>query len=544
MPDRSLGYLTDLARTALAALHVLLMLAAVAVPIWAAIDAGRSLLDPVGSEQLGTVFNAGRWLALLGNTAIVCGVAVTVAVGLGLGLGILVARTDMPGGRIVIAATLFGACVPAYVVTVFVLAVIPLATLTRIAAEWGAPNHAIPWLVAGFCGLISGLVYLPLATLILAAAVRGVDRDLEDQALLDASPGRVCWRVTIPQAGWGIIVVGMVIVLLVGTDFTVADVFGVRTFAEECYSQYQLDHRRAGPLLTGLPVLAVLGILLVTVQMRYRLLGEHPPWSTAAVPRPYPLGRWRWKLAAVCGLLAAIGAGVPLACLLRHLRPNAELLRAAWILGGELWRTMELSAAGALAVVAVAAGLAWALVRGGWTRWPVAAATVVLLATPAPVVGITLITLANNTAVPEWVRDHPGIVVAGYFVRFLPIGVLLLVPAAQRVSRELEWAARVDGADWLGVHAHVRWPAVARDALLAGLVVAVLCFGEVGATVLLVPPGRETAAVRAFTLLHFGVYSDLALLALLSTACILLPWGLLAWLLRGRLCGSPVARRG
>ena len=85
----------------------------------------------------------------------------------------------------------------------------------------------------------------------------------------------------------------------------------------------------------------------------------------------------------------------------------------------------------------------------------------------------------------------------------------------------------------------MRWPALRRDAVLAWLVVVILCFGEVGATMLVVPPGWETTAIRAFTLMHFGVYRDLAVLALLSIGCILLPWGGLVWLLaRRRTCES------
>jgi iron(III) transport system permease protein len=155
-----------------------------------------------------------------------------------------------------------------------------------------------------------------------------------------------------------------------------------------------------------------------------------------------------------------------------------------------------------------------------------------LLALPAPVVGISLAGLLDRPGVWGAIYDSPAIVVLAYLVRFLPMGVLLLVPGVQRIPQELEWAARLDGCDGPRMHWHVTWPAVRADAAVAWLVVVILCFGEVAATVLVVPPGWETAAVRAFTLLHFGVYRDLAVLAVLSVACILLPWGVLVWLLR------------
>ncbi len=162
-------------------------------------------------------------------------------------------------------------------------------------------------------------------------------------------------------------------------------------------------------------------------------------------------------------------------------------------------------------------------------------AIVVLLAVPAPVAGISLIELLNRPGWAGRLYDSPMVITLGYIVRFLPLGVLLLIPAVQRVPLEVESAARLDGCDWLAAQRHVYWPAIAADAAIVWLVIMILCFAEVGCTVLLAPPGWTTASVRAFTLMHFGVYRDLAVLALTSVGCILLPWLVLVCLLKRRL---------
>ncbi len=520
-PSRSAD--RGLLRASLGGLHAVLLLLALVVPGYAVVDAVAAVFDLAHPESLATLRDLGRWSLLLGNTAVVCGVAVLTAGVLGGLLGLLITRTDMPGRRLLTFAALFGVCVPVYVSAVFFLSVVSASRLTGSALV---------------CGFMYGLVYTPLAILVLGAAFRAVDRDLEEQALLDGGRWAVLRRVTLPQVRWGLMAVGMIVVLLVATDFTIADILLVRTFAEECYSQYQLDQRRAGPLLTALPVLLVLALLLVWAQARYRLLGEHSAWHLSAPPKVFALGAWRPWIGAACGVAVLAGLGVPGLSLLLRLRPAAGLWAAVAGLQGELWTSAALAAAGATLVVVPAVGLAWGVVRGGWLRWPTAAAVVLLLAVPAPVVGLSLIGLLNRPGMAGCVYDSPVVVVLGYFVRFLPIGVLLLTPGVQRVPREVEWAARVDGCDWAGLHWHIRWPAVRTDALLVWLLIVILCFGEVGATMLLAPPGWETASVRAFTLIHFGVYRDLAVLALLSTAFILLPWGLLIWLLGSVLHGS------
>ncbi len=526
----------DLLRWAAVGFHTAALLAALVVPAYAILDAAGAFFGAGHSASLTGVLNVRRWLTLLENTGVVCGVAGLTAVGMGTCLGLLVARTDMPGRRALVGAALLGACVPVYVSAVFFLSLAPRLLSIRFPGLCGLRYDLV---CAGLCGLLYGLVYAPLATLVLGTAFRAAGRELEELALLDAGRATVLLRVTLPQAAWGIVAVVMIVTLFVATDFTIADLLIVRTFSEECYTQYQLDHGRVGPLLTSVPVMLVLAVLLAVVERRYRLLGEDSPWEAGAKPPTLALRRWRIPAGVAAGALVAAGAGTLLVPLVLRLRPLAGLGAAVLNLRHELWTTTALAALGATLVVLPAGGLAWAIARGARLRWLAAAAIVLLLAIPAPTVGISLTALLNRPGVLGAVYDSPVVVAIGYFVRFLPIGVLLLIPAVRRTPCELEWAARVDGCDWLGVHRHVRWPALRRDAILAWLVVVILCFGEVGATMLVVPPGWETTAIRAFTLMHFGVYRDLAVLALLSIGCILLPWGGLAWLLaRRRTCES------
>jgi iron(III) transport system permease protein len=493
--------------------QVIVLLALVAVPGHAVVSA---LLQARGGTHW-TIIDAQRWLLLLRNTAIVAGLAAGTATLLGALLGLLAARTDMPGRRLLAGAAVLGACLPSYVSAIFVFAVIPV------------------WRYAGsvpVCGLLYGLFATPLATVILAVAFRAADCDLEDSARLNAGPWAMLWRVTLPQAAWGLALVATLVVLIVATDFMIADLLLVRTFAEEVYTQFALHQSAGGAVLASLPVLIGVVLLLGLIQARYRLLGEHSPWQFGVRPWTIRLGCWRWVAALGClGFVLAV-VGTPAVALLSRIESPAHALTLARDLEHELLVSTLGSLAGATLVVALAVGLAWGLLRARGLRVLIAVGVVLLLATPAPVVGISLIELLNR---PGWLGslyDSPAVIVAGYLVRFLPLGVLLLIPAVRRIPADHEAAARVDGCNWSGVQRHVYWPAVARDALVVWLVIAILCFGEVSCTMLLAPPGWPPASVRAFTLLHSGVYQDLAVLALVAAGCVFLPWLVLLMLLR------------
>ena len=496
-----------------AVLHALPLIVALLVPAFAVGDAARA----AGAGVTEFAAALARWTMLLGNTALVCVLAASVSLVLGGALALLVTRWNLPGRRLVAAAGLLGACLPLYVAMVAVFALVPTH---RLAGSTVA------------CGVLYGLVFSPLAGLVLGTVFRAADPDVEEHGLLDATAGQVLRRIMLPQARAGVAVAGLLVVWLVATDYTITDLLVVRTLAEEVYTQFALDRRHAGPLLTGLPLLVLSALLLILLQRRGAWLGEQTGGRFDAPPRRFALGRGRWAAGAAAWLLVAVLVGLPLWALLRHVGPVANLWPAAWNLRPELTNSALLAAAGATLCVLPAPGLAWLLSRGR-CRWLLSAGVVAVLATPAPVVGISLIALLNRPAL-GWLYDSPAVVAAGYFVRFLPLAVLLLLPGIRRIPAEFEAAARVDGSGWWRTHWHVRLPALRRDAAVAWLVVAILAFGEIGTTVLVVPPGCDLAAVRAFTLLHFGVYRDLAVLALLAGAAILLPWaGLLVLLKAG-----------
>ena len=138
----------DLPGAAAAGLHVLLLLAVVAVPICAITRALYVLTSADQPGQIEDLIDVRRWLTLLGNTGIVCGVALVTATVLGLVFGFLVARTDLPGRTVLILTVVLGACVPVYVSVVFIFSVIPV---------WRFAHSAVA------CGLMHGLIYTPLA---------------------------------------------------------------------------------------------------------------------------------------------------------------------------------------------------------------------------------------------------------------------------------------------------------------------------------------------------------------------------------------------
>ena len=256
---------------------------------------------------------------------------------------------------------------------------------------------------------------------------------------------------------------------------------------------------------------------------------------TSGRTREFKAGRWRVPLSIVAGAAALALAVTPIAALAPRLGRGSELARMAWSFGEEIRVSMAASLAAGVISAGLGVGLAWYIVRRRRWRTMVAAYVVLMLAVPAPILGIGMIRLFNRPGLGGYIYDRPAILVVAYVFRFLPIAVLLLIPAVRAIPVECELAAKVDGCGTLATWSRIVWPLCLPGALVATFVVMVLSLGELPCSLLLAPPGYVTVGARFFSLIHYGLYPDAAMLCLLSMGTVVLPWLALLVLLRRRL---------
>ena len=127
------------------------------------------------------------------------------------------------------------------------------------------------------------------------------------------------------------------------------------------------------------------------------------------------------------------------------------------------------------------------------------------LSLPAPLIGIGLIQVWNSTAL-RWTGLYTSMFMPALasVLRFLPLGVLLLVSAMKRLDPTLLEAALILQSSPVQGLLTIRLPLMGSALAGAGLLAAVLSFGELGATVLLLPPGAGSLTIKIYNYLHYG----------------------------------------
>jgi ABC-type Fe3+ transport system permease subunit len=70
-------------------------------------------------------------------------------------------------------------------------------------------------------------------------------------------------------------------------------------------------------------------------------------------------------------------------------------------------------------------------------------------------------------------------------------------------------------AGWFTRLIHIDLPLARRGILICGVITFIFCSSELGATLLVIPPGQGTVALKIYTLMHYGSGPLVAALALL-----------------------------
>ena len=469
---------------------------------------------------------------LLANTFYLIAGTLAISLPTGTLLAVLLMRTDLPLRRFwlgLLAAMLF---VPFYLHAAAWQAGFGLqGWYTMVLAD----SQAAPWL-AGWRGAVwvHGMASIPWVALIVGIGLRLVEPELEEDALLHVPPWKAFLHVTLRRAAPLVVVAALWVAVTTAGEMTVTDLFQVRTYAEELYTNFALGDPEATRMgMLPIALVTTLGVFAAGAMLA-RLTRERAfvPGRRMVVFRS---GQWRLPLAMlVCGILL-VAVAVPVANLMymagtEVTRSGDDLVRTWTVVKllrmvasspSKYWQVFlwshVISASAATAAVLISLPVAWVGRRRVFAGSIAFVLVAACLALPPPVLAlnVTAALTMPESGVLEFLRNRtifaPWL---GQTVRALPLSFLILWSALRSVPEETLEIARLDGGGRLAqlfqIALPLRWPAV----IAAWLVAFAVALGDLAATIMLVPPGVATLSTKIFELIHYGVDDNLAGLCL------------------------------
>jgi len=219
---------------------------------------------------------------------------------------------------------------------------------------------------------------------------------------------------------------------------------------------------------------------------------------------------------------------LPLTTLVLETRGFGQIAGAFAQSGTAIQNSLLLSAVGAIAITLL--GLLMGYQRAHSHSWPARLQDVLfilLFAVPSTVMGVGIIGLWNRPGIPAFLYASNLPVLVAYMARFVPVAALMLSASNRHIPNSSEEAARIAGARWPRVFLRIVILQMRAGIAAAFVVVFIFVFGELGATVLVAPPGESTLPVRVYTLIANAPASEVAALALIQSAIVLIPMGVL-----------------
>ena len=461
-----------------------------------------------------------RQRTLVYNSGLLAGVTAALATCIGVPLGFGLARMPLPRRTLLRIALATPVLLPPYIVA---LAWTYVGGSAGFAAALTGQD-----LFSGFtyslpaAALVLALVYYPIVMLATEVALRQVDAHVEEAGILAGTAGRVLARITLPLIAPAIGGAALIVFVLAISEFGVPALLRVRVYTTEVFTAFAalFDFARATALMLPLLLLAATGSAVAAALLGNRVVAGQRHSAAADV---LSLARWRNPVLVLSVVTITTAVIVPVIVLVREARGTSIIggAIAAW---PSIQNSLLLALVGATVVVVVGALLGYARARGS-SRVGRAAdvAWVVLFAVPSTITGVALIGLWNRPGVPGLVYGTVGMLVLVYLARFVPVAALIVAAGTRQIPVSHEDAAAVAGVGWLRTMRGVLLPQIARTLAAAWVVAFVFAFGELGASILVSPPGESTLPIRIYTLIANTPPAVVAALALLQLTVIFVP---------------------
>jgi iron(III) transport system permease protein len=452
----------------------------------------------------------------------------------------LVARTDMPGQRLVRSLVMASFVTPPFLGAIaWAMLAAPNSGILNNIYRWafGLDQSQSLFNIYTFTGLVFAITCysFPFVFTLVANAFDKVPSDLEEaSAILGGKPSTTLRRVTLPMVLPAMLAGSLVAIVqaftMFGSPAILALPAGFHVITTKIWSYFQFPPRLDLAAASAVPLLAVTMLLLwgqrwLLGRRGYTVLG-----GKSGTPRRVKLGHWKWLAGAYVLFILCVTILFPYLALLKvalthnisePLSWNSLTLHNFHFVLFEfsstrlaIWNTLILGLATATIATIIALVVSYLVtrraVRGASLLGILATAPIAI---PGIVLGVGLfLAYANPTF---GLYGTLWILLIAFMTIELPAGYQQLSSAFHGVHPELEEASRILGATRIKTLWQITAPLLRTSLVAAWCFVFIGTIRELSATVLLTTAPTKLVSVIIYDLNESGDYGAIAVLGLL-----------------------------
>ncbi len=431
---------------------------------------------------------SGETLLLIGKSLRISLVVALLATFMGTTCGLLLYKLKFPFSGFYKLVLLLPLLISPYI----------FAVAWKDGFYWLFGNTAAMYSESGVI-MVHTFVFFPLAMLIVGSALSHIHAGYEEAGLMVTSFRKMVIKIILPLIRPALTISFLLILIFSLSDFSVPSFFGVRTFTTEIFTQFSALYDFQ--LAIGQSIL-LLFLCLLLMLAEARNLSDAPFFSLGvkgSISKKYPIEKWQVILHGMLWLLVILVLLMPVFMLLVQSLTGRELFFGkAWeLMRPAALQSLKLALVGALLITIVGLLTAYLKERKRY-RLP----EFLLLLTfivPSTVLGIALIMYYNRPAL-NFIYGSSLILIIAYLGKFGFIASRIIGNGLMQIPVSLDEAAAIIGVSPLKRFLKISLPLLIPSLFTAFVLLFILCLGELGATMMVYPPGTELMPVKIFTI--------------------------------------------
>jgi len=425
---------------------------------------------------------------------------------IGVPFAFILAKTDVPYKKIFNCLYLIPLCIPAYmhaIVWIFTAGhkgLLNIGLIRIFNTESPIFNLYEP---LGVC-LVLTFSYFPFVVILAICGLNSISQKMEDTASLYHKPYEVFKKVTLPLIKPHLFSGAVFVFIFSLFNYGVPSLLRVQTYPVEIFAQFSAFYNEKAAITLSIPLM-ILAIILLYLQ--YKTLGTSSYVSLSSdfnQKENIRLGKYRILALGFVITILLLTVFLPVATLI-YFSNSFESYKVAFASSGsEICTSIWVSMAAATLAVILAILLSERIEKSrSWYGKSLNFLTFIPFSFPAAIIGIALIIFWNRP-LTQFIYTGSIIIIIAYTTRFIPFTIRAVHSNVKQVDQNLYDAADLYEPNWLKKVIKIKLPLLSQGIVAGWVITFIFCMNELGAILLVLPPGKGTVSLKIYTLMHYG----------------------------------------
>ena len=352
----------------------------------------------------------------------------------------------------------------------------------------------------GISILVQTIYYIPFASLLFYIHIKGIHKSYFDETNLHLSTIKASF-ITIKELSIApFSLIFLMILLLSINNYTIPSIFAFNTYPIEIMSVFSNSNNLLTTALITLPFLFFSIIISFIIFLLFK-----PYYTSYKISQGnnFNTSYNNTLLTLTFYLIILIQVITPIIFLLFDIESIKAIIPSIINNYNDILFTIISIFISSLTIVLCSTIFAYTSLINKQFKSFIILLSIILLTIPSSFVGIAIISMYNNLPF-DILFYSPLLTSHTLLIRFIPISFLIIISDFNKYSKEYFDISIINTNSHLKIFKKVILPNSYKSLLYSFIVVSILAVGELGASIMIVPPGKSTLAITIYSYLHYG----------------------------------------